>query len=349
MQARESPRMAEATFDRAGEQLATPPLRTQSTVASRLRSEAFVDGLVPYVVLIVLVIWLGLLQPASLRINQLHAILNLTMPLILLAIGQTIVVLTGGLDLSVGGVLSLISVITALTMQTSNQVVLMTLLLLALSLIPGLVNGTLIAYGRIQPFVATLATWFILGGLALVILPSPGGMIDASLAFLSNGRLVGIPMSILVFILAILLGVWFQRTRLGLQIQAIGSDREAAFHSGIKVKRVEVAAYVLSSFFAGVAGIFLAAQSLSGDPRVGDAYILTSFASVAIGGARLSGGRASIVGSMVGALALSYLISVTYALRLPSQWALISQALLLILCVFFQHVVHLIFRRRGDL
>jgi ribose transport system permease protein len=314
----------------------------------RAKGEEFVISLVPYVVLTVLVIWLAILEPRSVEMSQIHVIVNLTMPLVLIAIGQSIVILTGGLDLSVGGVLSVVSIITALNMNTPSQVVTTSLLIIALSWIPGLINGLLIVYAKIQPFIATLSTWFILGGLALYIRSSPGGFIDPSLAFLSTGRIIGIPVSIIFLILSILFGIWFQHTRLGFEIQSIGSDRESAFHSGVRIKRIEILAYVLCGVFTTLGAIVLAGQSLSGDPKVGDAYILPSFAAAAIGGARLAGGWASIVGSIVGALAISYLISVTYALGMPGQWALIFEALLLILSVFFQYLVRVIYRSRQE-
>jgi ribose transport system permease protein len=295
-----------------------------------------------------MVIWLAILEPRSLDVDQIHVIVNLTMPLILISVGQTIVILTGGLDLSVGGVLSIVSIITALNMNSPSQVVTTSLILIALSWLPGLVNGLLIVYVRIQPFIVTLATWFIIGGAALQIRSSPGGIIDPSLAFLANGKLLGVPISLVILASAILFGLWFQRTRLGLEIQSIGSDREAAYHSGIRVKRVEIIAYILCSFFTTLGAIVLAGQSLSGDPKVGDGFILTSFAAAAIGGARLSGGWGSITGSVVGALAISYLISVTYALGIPSQWALIFEATLLILSVFLQYLAHLFFRERQE-
>ena len=313
--------------------------------SKRFFSEEFIVGIVPYGVLIGLVVWLAILQPRSLRINQIDAIVNLTMPLILISIGQTLVILTGGLDLSVGGVVSLVSIITAFNMETPEQVLRTSLILIALSWIPGLINGVLIVYFKIQPFIATLATWFVFGGLALHIRSSPGGVIDPSLAFLSTGRISILPVSFVLLSLSVVFGLWFQRTRLGYEIQAVGSDRESAFYSGIKVHRVEILAYALCSVFTTLGAIVLAGQSLSGDPKVGDALILPSFAAAAIGGARLAGGWANIVGSIVGALAISYLISVTYALGLPSQWALIFEALLLVFSVFFQYVAHQLFRK----
>lgn len=336
------------TLTKTDESASEPRITIWDTITGRLRGEEFVVSLVPYVVLLVLVVWLAILEPRSVDINQIHVIVNLTMPLILISMGQTMTILTGGLDLSVGGVLSLVSIITALNMNTPQQAVTTTIIVIGLSWIPGFLNGLLIVYGGIQPFIATLSTWFILGGLALYIRNSPGGVIDPSLAFLSNGRIAGIPISIVFLVLSALFGIWFQRTRLGYEIQGIGSDKEAAFHSGVKVKRVEILAYIMCSVLTTLGAIILAGQSLSGDPRVGDGYILPSFAAAAIGGARLSGGWASLVGSIVGALAISYLISVTYAYRMPGQWALIFQALLLILSVFFQYVVHLIYQGRQE-
>lgn len=313
-----------------------------------MQAQEFLVGLVPYVVLVALIAWLAILEPASFSVNQLNVIANESMVLILIAIGQTIVLLTGGIDLSVGGVLSVVSAVAATRMTTGRDVILVALLLLVLGWIPGLINGLLITYARLQPFIVTLAMWFIWAGVAFYILPSAGGTIDSSLAFLSTGSVAGVPNPIWLLIASILGGIWLLRTRLGLEIKSIGSDREAAFHSGIRVRRAVIAAYMLSSFCTVLAGIVLSAQSMSGDPTVGNSYILPSVAAAVVGGTSLTGGWGTTTGSIAGALVLSYVASVTFALGLPAQWSLIFEGLLLILSVSIRFVVHLLFHGRKE-
>lgn len=302
----------------------------------------------PYVVLAVLIVWLAVLQPKSLTFGQFSQITNIELVLILLGVGQTLVVLTGGIDLSIGGVLSVTNAIAASHMATKGDAILVSVALVALGWIPGLLNGLLVVYGELQPFIVTLATWFIWGGIAFGFLSVTGGTVDASLGWLSTGSVAGVQNPLVILILVAVFGAWFLRTRLGLEIRAVGSDRESTFQSGLRDRRAILAAYALSSWWAVLAGIVLSAQTLSGDPTVGDSYILPTVAAVVIGGTSLLGGAGTIVGTAVGALVLAYVYSVTFALGLSSQWGVISSGLLLVFTVSLQLLVRVAFRRKGE-
>jgi len=220
--------------------------------------------------------------------------------------------------------------------------------LLAFGWLPGAVNGLLIVYLRLPPFIVTLATWFIWGGIAFLILPVAGGTVDASLSWPSTGSVAGVDKSLWVLALVAIYGVWFLRTRLGLEIRAVGSDPESSYQSGLRGKRALILAYALSSWWAVLAGIMLSAQTLSGDPSVGDSYILPTVAAVVIGGTSLFGGAGTIVGTIVGALVLAYVYSVTFALELASQWGVICSGLLLIFTVSLQLLVRIAFNRGAE-
>lgn len=305
-------------------------------------------ALLPYIVLVVLIVWLAVLQPKSLTLGQFSQITNIELVLILLGVGETLVVLTGGIDLSVGGVLSVTNAIAASHMATKEDAILLSIALVAFGWLPGLLNGLLVVYGELEPFIVTLATWFIWGGIAFVFLPVTGGTINGSLGWLSTGSVAGVENPLLILVLIAVFGAWFLRTRLGLEIRAVGSHRESAFQSGLRERRALLAAYALSSWWAVLAGIVLSAQTLSGDPTVGDSYILPTVAAVVIGGTSLLGGAGTIVGSAVGALVLAYVYSVTFALGLSSQWGVISSGLLLIFTVSLQLLVRIAFRRKGE-
>jgi ribose transport system permease protein len=326
------------------------PVRALHDALPRLaHPEDFVLALLPYVVLAVLVAWLAVLQPKSLTFDQFAQITNIELVLILLGVGQTIVVLTGGIDLSVGGVLSVVNAIAASHMAAKADAIWVSIVLIALGWLPGVANGLLIVYGELQPFIVTLATWFIWGGIAFLFLPVTGGTVNASLGWLSTGTVTGVQNPIWALVIVVLFGGWFLRTRLGLEIRSVGSDRESAFQSGLRAKRAVVAAYGLSSWWTTLGGIVLSAQTLSGDPTVGDSYILPSVAAVVIGGTSLFGGSGTITGTAVGALVLAYVYSVTFALNLSSQWGVIASGLLLIFTVSLQLMVRIAFRRRGEL
>jgi ribose transport system permease protein len=301
-----------------------------------LRSDETVVRLIPYGMLIALVIWLAVLEPASFTVDATTRIVDISVVLILVGIGQTIVMLTGGIDLSVGGLISLVTAIAATRMTSDGAAWAVTVGLVALGWVPGLLNGVLIVYGRLQPFIVTLGTWFVLGGLALVVLPSAGGEVNGAIGWLASGSLLGLGNSVWIMVLAGAVAWWLLQTRTGMEIRAIGSDREAAHQSGVPVKRVTLIAYCLCSEFAVLAGIVLTASSLSGDPTGGDTYILMSVAAAVIGGTSLFGGRGSTTGTIVGALVLSYLLSVVFALDVPSQWSLIASGALLILSLCVQ-------------
>jgi ribose/xylose/arabinose/galactoside ABC-type transport system permease subunit len=155
----------------------------QSWVAKR----DLIPTAMPYVILGVLVLWLALLQPASLSWDEVNIMINGAMVLVLLAIGQCFVLICGGIDFSVGGVVSLVSAIAASHMASDTSVATTVLIVLALSWVPGLINGLLVTYAGLQPFIVTLAMWFFWSGIALFVMSSAGGTIDESFGWLSTG------------------------------------------------------------------------------------------------------------------------------------------------------------------
>ncbi len=303
---------------------------------SHLRSDETVVRVIPYALLAVLVFMLGVLEPASFSVDATTRIVDISVVLILAGIGQTVVLLTGGIDLSVGGVISLVTAIGATRMASATDAWVVAALLVAFGWLPGLLNGALIVFGRLQPFIVTLGTWFVLGGLALVVLPSAGGTVNGSIGWIASGSLLGLGNSIWITLVAGAALWWLLQTRVGLEIRAIGSDREAAHQSGVPVRRVTLLTYCLCSEFAVLAGLVLTSSSLSGDPTGGDTYILMSVAAAVIGGTSLFGGRGSATGTIIGALVLSYLLSVVFALDVASQWSLIASGALLIISLCLQ-------------
>jgi ribose transport system permease protein len=320
-----------------------------TALAQRVRSVRTDDaivGLIPYVLLVVLFVWLGVLEPASVSVDATTRIVDISIVLILVGIGQTFVLLTGGIDLSVGGLISLVTAIAATTMTTATDAWTIAVIMLALGWVPGLINGLLIVFGKLQPFIVTLGTWFVLSGIALVVLPSAGGTVNESIGWIASGSVLGIGNSVWIMVIAGVVAWWLTQTRFGLEITSIGSDRESAHQSGVPVKRVTLLTYMLCSEFAVIAGVVLTAGSLSGDPTGGDTYILMSVAAAVIGGTSLFGGRGTTTGTIVGALVLSYLLSVVFALDVPSQWSLIASGGLLLMSLVLQVLVGRLFRGR---
>jgi ribose transport system permease protein len=274
------------------------------------------------------------------------SVVNTAVPTVLVAVGQTIVVLTRGIDLSVGGVIDVSNSLAATQMQDSvPSMVVWSLAILALGAACGAVNGVLVAYGRLQPILVTLATLAILQGIAIKILPEPGGLIPPSYSnvFASSKG----PWS-LVFIGVIAVG-WlaFRRSTIGVRVFAVGNDEYAARAHGIPVRRVKVVAYGLSGLLAAASGLFISASTTGGDAAAGDVYILTSIAAVVLGGISFFGGRGSALGSIAGAFTLTILTNVLFFAGIDPLYQSFFQGLFLFLAVVMGTLLGYLVRARG--
>ena len=274
---------------------------------------------------------------------ELATTLNNSMTVGLAALGQSLVVLTGGIDLSVGGMVDVTNSVAARLMQDNPGSILgVSALVLLIGAGMGLVNGLCVTYGRLQPIIVTIATLAIWQGVALLILPQPGGSIPAFFTNLLAGDSSapgGLPASLIIFILLILLWQVLRRTPFLVTIYAIGNDERAARANGAPVEIAKIGAYTLGGLFAGAAGLYLAASSTSGDATTGTQFTLTSIAAVVLGGISLFGGRGSAVGSLVGACILTLLLNVLFFAGVNPQLQEFFQGLFLILAVVISTLI----------
>jgi ribose transport system permease protein len=245
---------------------------------------------------------------------------NSFVPLVAVAIGQTIIVLGGGIDLSIGAIVTLVSVVTVGLMDGGTPTVLALLIGLGVGALCGLANGFIIAVIRLQPIVATFATSFIWAGLALRILPRPGGQVPRGITQGYRETVLGLPVAALVILVLALLWIALKRHRLGRHIYAIGGDEQAAFASGVNVVRVKIASYVIGGLFAALGGFAILANTGSGDPFVGGMLTLNSIAALVIGGSRLSGGAGGAGGSIAGAMVLGLVSNIVFFARVPTSY-----------------------------
>ncbi|MHA1189739.1 MAG: ABC transporter permease [Alphaproteobacteria bacterium] len=266
---------------------------------------------------------------------------NETLALILVAMAQTMAVLIGGLDLSVGPLMTLVNCFGSLVMVGSGgNIFLGIIACMALGSACGFMNGCIVVYGRIQPIIATLATGAIFIGLALFLRPTPGGNVDGdfSWAFTNDINELGltygwwdelgwfgtIPLQPIILGM-ILLFVWvpFRRSATGRGCYAIGSAEGAAYMSGVRIDRCKLAAFTIGGFFAGCAGIYLTMQMGSGNADAPQAaeYTLRSIAAVVIGGTSLYGGVGGVVGTVFGALVLR---SISFIFRVVPEDSLLG-------------------------
>lgn len=288
----------------------------------------------PLAVLAVLVALYASQRSYVLSLAELNDTAVVTATLALIATGQAIVVLSGGVDLSVGGVVSLTTVIAATQFgDTSASLITCIVALLVGGFLAGAANGLVIAKTGMQPFIVTLASWSIYGGLALLILPTTGGTIPTAWIDFGSARLLGLETGVWVSIGAVAGWALLSRLRRGVSIKAVGSSRDAARLSGVPVTSTIVVSYALSGLCAAAAGLFLVTLTASGSPISGNEFILPSIAAVVIGGAEMSGGRASGFGAVAGAYALTLVNKVIFAFGIPSGWRLVVVGLLLLSAV----------------
>lgn len=256
--------------------------------------------------------------------------------LALAAMGQTIVILTGGFDLSTGAVVSLVNVVLASAMGTSglSQVAFFGVAL-ALGALVGAFNGFFVAVVRMQSIVVTLSSMFIVQGVTLLIMDKPGGTIAPGfVAFFSGSAIPNVlPAPVVVLLVAALIWRLVKNTRFGVALYAVGSDEDAAHAAGIRTRAVKFQAYVLAGVFYGAAGAFISAQTGSADPLVGRPMLLQVFAAVVLGGTLLGGGRGGCIGSIVGSYTLMIVVNILLVLDVSAYYSSVAEGGILLLAV----------------
>jgi len=256
----------------------------------------------------------------------------------LAAMGQTLVILSGGFDLSAGAVVSLVNAVLATRMDPTNfgaSVPLWTAVGMAVGMSVGAFNGFFIAYMRLQPIVVTLATMFIVQGLTLLVMDKPGGFVSPSIGAVYMGDAIAnvLPASVVLLGVVVLFWLWLKRTPFGLALYAVGSDPEAAASVGLRTRWVIFFTYVLAGGLYGLAGVFVSGQTGSGDPLVGNSLLLPTFAAVVIGGTRLGGGKGGLVGTIFGAYILMIVVNILLSLNVSAYYATIAESAVLMLAV----------------
>jgi ribose transport system permease protein len=332
---------------------ATPLARPRGGTGARLvRRHAWTAG--SWVLLAVLIAWYVVLIP---RFGgfEVSAILRSGLPVAYLALAQGAIVLSGGIDLSIGAMMVLANVVSARFMEGQD---IGTAILIAVAVVVGAILldafvGWLITVSRIPDIVVTLAASFTFGGLALWVLPSPGGGAPEAFRYAITGSPFGIgtnPWPSLAALLVPLAITWYvlRRTRTGLSLYAIGSNREAAFLSGVNVPRARIAAYAIGGALAALAGLATTALTGGGEPRfaIGSNATLNSVAAIVLGGIALTGGVGSPLGAVAAGYALFLLSPILTALRVDPNQAQVVQGVLIVLVVMLGGFWQL--RRRAE-
>ena len=296
---------------------------------------------VPVLILLLMLAVLVSLRPGVLTLQELNLDGAAAMTLILVAAGETIVILRGGIDLSVGGILSLSTAIAATQFHGALGTGVWIVAILAIGTGIGVANGALISALQLQPFLVTLATWSIVSGAAAIVLPTEGGSVPGFWVAAGSGTALRLSLAVWVLIALLLWWIWFHRTRLCTAIRAAGSHERSAFLCGVSLPRTNVAAYGLSGLFAALGGVFLTSQTGSGSPNVGNDFVLPAIAAVVIGGTSLFGGRGGLTGTVLGAFILTLIGDVVFVLQISSYWQPVVSGLILVLAVLATSVAEM--------
>jgi ribose transport system permease protein len=294
----------------------------------------------PFAAVVLLVVLGAFISPGFASPDHLLLILNLAAFLGLVAIGQTLVILSGGIDLSVSSVVTITGVVSATIMRGSNEgIIAGVLIACALGLVVGLCNGVGVAFLKINPLVMTLGMTSVVQGVALLYTNgAPKGSAAPFLRRIASERLFGaVPIVLLIWIaVALVVIVFLHRSMWGRWLYALGNSPKAAFYSGVNVRWVLVSLYLVSGLCAGLAGILLTGYTRTSYLNIGDPYQTNSIAAVVIGGGSILGGSGSYVGTIAGCIIIVLIQSILPILAIPEAGRrIISGALILLLLLLY--------------
>lgn len=298
----------------------------------------YMSELTTVIALIILMAVITIINSNFLTANNLLNLLLQVTSNALIAFGMTFVILTGGIDLSVGSILALSSALTAGLLGSGMPVTLAILISLILGCILGMMNGLLISYGKLAPFIVTLATMTIFRGTTLVYTngnPITKGLSDTFLfQFLGQGYIVGIPFPVIImFIVFIVLYVLLHKTAFGKSVYAIGGNEKAAYISGVKLNKVKIIIYSISGIMASISGLIITSRLSSAQPTAGASYEMDAIAAVVLGGTSLSGGKGRILGTLIGALIIGVLNNGLNIIGVSAFWQQVVKGVVILIAV----------------
>jgi ribose transport system permease protein len=324
------------------------PRLSARVILERTLSQSWVITLV---ILIGLYIVYAAADQNALTLSGIGTLLTNGAPLVLAATGLTLVILIGGFDLSLAGVVVLGNVILATRSGDSIVSGLLGVVLVIVSgAVVGALNGFLVGYLRVQSIAATLGTFIMSAGVALIILPAPGGVVPTFISPGLSDNLGGVvPAPLIVIVLTMIAWLALRRTAFGAHMYAVGGDERAATQSGVKVAWTKFRVYITAGILYSLAGIMLSAQTASGDPTGSALFMVLTFAAVALGGARFGGGRGTAIGSIFGAGILTVMQKTLFAVGVSTFYTGIVQGVVLIAAVLIGQLSSRLAIRSGEL
>jgi ribose transport system permease protein len=292
-----------------------------------------------YLILVLLaIIIIGTaVSPDFLSVRNANNVIAFSAIVAILAVGQFFVILTGGIDLSVGSILAMSTVVSALTLQTGMSTGLSVAVTLGVCALAGFINGLMVVWLRIPPFIATLAMLSIVKGFSYIIQSTSLIQISDNgfISTFSSGVTLGLRNPVLIFILVTLVAAFVTKfTTFGRRLYAIGGNPEAARLSGLPVHRDLLVTYTLSGLLAGLAGLIAAAQLLQGSSLIGTGYELDAIAAVVVGGASLMGGKGDPISAVIGVFILATIINIMNLVGISSEPQLVIKGAVVVIAVF---------------
>lgn len=312
-------------------------MRQEESNLTNQKSKEMLAKLGPLFGLLLLIIIVSILNPSFLSITNIFNVLRQVSISAIIAFGMTFVILTGGIDLSVGSTLALTGAIAASLLAGGMDPILTMGIALILGLILGAVNGVIITKGKVAPFIATLATMTIYRGLTLVFTegrPISGLGDHYVFQLFGKGYFLGFPIPVVTMVIAFfILYFILQKTTFGRRVYAVGGNEEAAKLSGINTDRVKIAVYAITGFLAALSALILTSRLNSAQPTAGESYELDAIAAVVLGGTSLNGGKGWIFGTLIGALIIGVLNNGMNLIGVSSFWQQVVKGIVILLAV----------------
>ncbi|OLQ72211.1 sugar ABC transporter permease [Photobacterium proteolyticum] len=324
-------------------------LRTTEGESSSANMKRFASKYAIYVVFVAMCVVMSILSPAFLTVANLLNVVTQMASIGLLALGVTIIIITRGIDLSSGSVLAVAAVVSASMAQTLDwgmrmypsmpelPVIVPIIAALAVGALCGFINGALIAFTGVPPFIATLGMMIIARGAALLYSDGrPVSSLIDSYQWIGQGNIAGLPVPVLIFIImAIVSYILLNYTRFGKYAYAIGGNENAAYVSGINVKKYKILVYTYAGLLAGIAALILAARINSGQPGLGVMYELDAIAAATVGGVSHAGGIGTIQGTIIGTMIMGVLQNGLDLLNVSAYWQQVVKGLVIVVAVIF--------------
>jgi ribose transport system permease protein len=306
-------------------------------LVSKMCSKEFLIENKAIVTLLVLFCIMSLCNSYFLTVENLLLVLQQSSINSIIAVGMMLVILTKGIDLSVGSILALSGMLCASMVHSSINIVLVITCTLLIGSSLGFISGIIVVKGQVQPFIATLITMTLFRGLTLLYSQGyPIAAISDSFDYIGNGRLFGIPIPVLITLVIYLLGLCMLKyMRFGRYIYAVGSNEEATKLAGINVSNIKLYVYILCGFLSSLAALVLTSRLSSAQPTAGVGYELDAIAAVVLGGTSLFGGKGSIVGTLVGSLIIGLIGNSLNLMDISSYYQLVVKSIVILIAVLF--------------